>query len=78
MEENLKIPDDISMIAFDDQPYSDFLPTPITAVRQKKEEIGKLSIKLLFEEINLEKKLDKKKVIVPTEFIIRKSVKNLN
>jgi DNA-binding LacI/PurR family transcriptional regulator len=50
----------------------------MTAVRQKKEEIGKLSIKLLFEEINLEKKLDKKKIIVPTEFIIRKSVKNLN
>jgi LacI family transcriptional regulator len=77
LEENLKIPDDISMIAFDDQPYSDFLPTPMTAIRQKKEELGKLSIKLLLSEINLDNISDKKRIIVPTELIIRKSVKKL-
>jgi LacI family transcriptional regulator len=77
LEENLKIPDDISMIAFDDQPYSDFLPTPMTAVRQKKEELGKLSIMLLLNEMNADNKTDFKKIIVPTELVVRKSVKNL-
>ena len=77
LEENLKIPDDISMIAFDDQPYSDFLPTPMTSVRQKKEELGKLSIMLLLNEMNVDNKTDFKKIIVPTELVIRKSVKNL-
>ena len=70
------------MIAFDDQPYSDFLPTPMTSVRQKKEELGKLSIMLLINEMNgnnknVNNKSDFKKIIVPTELVVRKSVKNL-
>ena len=76
-EEHLSIPDDISMIAFDDQPYSEFLPTPMTAVRQKKEELGKLSIKLLLNEMNSDEISDKKRIVVPTELIVRNSVKKL-
>lgn len=76
-EENLNIPDDISMIAFDDQPFSGYLSTPMTTIGQKKEEIGKISVKLLLNEMNLENKSDQKGIIMPTELIIRKSVKNL-
>ena len=76
-EEHLSIPSDISMIAFDDQPYSEFLPTPMTAVRQKKEELGKLSIKLLLNEINSDEILEKKRIVIPTELIVRNSVKKL-
>jgi len=77
-EEHLKIPDDISLIAFDDQPYFDFLSTPVTSVRQKKEELGKISIALLLSELNKEISPEKKKIIVPIELIVRKSVKQLN
>ena len=76
-EEHLSIPDDISMIAFDDQPYSEFLPSPMTAVRQKIEELGKLSIKLLLNEMNSDEISDKKRIVVPTELIVRNSVKKL-
>ena len=76
-EESLKIPDDISIIAFDDQPYFDFLATPLTSVGQKKEELGKIAIKLLLSELNEENTTDKKKIIVPTELIVRASVKKL-
>lgn len=76
-EQNLKIPDDISMIAFDDQPYSDFLQVPMTAVRQKKEELGKIAIQLLLNEIQSQTHFEQKKIVVPTELIIRKSVKDL-
>lgn len=76
-EERLKIPDDISLIAFDDQPYFDFLSTPITSVRQKKDDLGKISIVLLLGELNREIPPDKKKIIIPTELIVRKSVKQL-
>lgn len=77
-EECLKIPDDISLIAFDDQPYFDFLSTPVTSVRQKKEELGKISIALLLSELNGGNLPGEKKIIVPTELIVRKSVKQLN
>ena len=77
-EERLDIPDDISLIAFDDQPYYDFLSSPITSIRQKKEELGKISIALLLSELNGGNLPGKKKIIIPTELIIRKSVKQLN
>ena len=77
-EEGLSIPDDISLIAFDDQPYFDFLTTPVTSVRQKKEELGKIAITLLFSELSGHSTSDKKKIIIPTELIVRKSVKQLN
>lgn len=77
-EERLDIPDDISLIAFDDQPYYDFLSSPITSIRQKKEELGKISIALLLSELNGGNLPEEKKIIIPTELIIRKSVKQLN
>ncbi len=76
-EDQLRIPDDISMIAFDDHPYSDYLYTPMTTIRQKVKDIGKISIKLLFDIIDLENPSEKKEIIVPTELIVRKSVKSL-
>jgi len=77
-EEHLKIPNDISMIAFDDQPYSDYLFTPMSTINQKKEELGKLSISLLLKEIHSNNTTDKKRIVVPTELIVRKSVAKLN
>jgi LacI family transcriptional regulator len=77
MEENLKIPDDISIIAFDDQPYFNYLSTPMTTISQNKEELGKISIRLLLNEINNLNNIDEKGFLVPTELIIRKSVKKL-
>ena len=50
-EEGLKIPEDISMISFDDQPYSRFLSTPMTTVAQQSVQIGQLATKILFDQI---------------------------
>jgi len=76
-EEQLTIPDDISIIAFDDQPYFNYLCTPMTTVGQRKEEIGQISIKLLLNEINSDDISDNKRITVSTELIVRKSVKRL-
>lgn len=76
-EEHLNIPDDISLIAFDDQPYYDFLSSSITSIRQKKEELGKISIALLLNELKGGNVPGKKKIIVPTELIVRRSVRKI-
>jgi LacI family transcriptional regulator len=46
-EEGLSIPEDISLLSFDDHYYSAFLAAPLTAVAQPKEEIGLFAVKLL-------------------------------
>lgn len=76
-EENLKIPDDISIIAFDDQPYSDYLATPMTTVNQQTAEAGEISFKLLLSQIEDEQYKSVERIVLPTTLIFRKSVKRL-
>lgn len=74
-EEGLKIPNDISMISFDDQPYSSFLSTPMTTVSQQSTQIGQIAIKLLIDQIESGRQLEPKGIFLPTKLVIRDSVK---
>ena len=65
------------MISFDDQPYSDYLCTPLTTIRQQCSEMGEIAIKLLINEIESERHYSTERVILPTKLIIRESVKKL-
>jgi len=76
-EEGLRVPDDMSIISFDDQPYSALLATPMTTVSQQNEQIGSIAVKMLFHLIETKTVPAHKGVIVPTQLIIRESVKNL-
>lgn len=76
-DENLKIPDDISTIAFDDQFYSGYLATPMTTIGQEKEDMGKIAIRLLLNKINSKNLKDKKGIVIPPKLIVRKSVRRL-
>ncbi len=50
-EEGLKVPVDMSVVSFDEQPYSAFLACPMTTVEQPREEIGKLALDILLKSI---------------------------
>ena len=76
-EEKLEIPDDISLISFDDQPYSDHLSTPLTTIRQHSFEMGEIACKLLINQIEKDNMNNTNSVVLPTELIIRKSVKRI-
>ncbi len=76
-EEGLKIPEDISMISYDDQPYSDYLSTPMTTVSQQTAEMGQIAFKILIGEIDGESNTGTNGVVLPTKLMIRESVKEL-
>ena len=75
-EAGLKIPDDISLIAYDDNIYMDYLIPPVTRISQPVEEMGKLSFKLLHDSIENRKRLGTQIELAP-DLISRESVKNL-
>ncbi len=77
-ELGLTVPDDVSMISFDEQPYSAFLACPMTTVEQPREEIGKLSFGLLLDTINGRQAAETESRILPPRLIVRESVKNIN
>lgn len=56
-EAGLKIPDDISIVSFDNNIYMDYLTPPISRVGQPVEEMAKLATKLLFECIESKKNI---------------------
>lgn len=77
-EENIRIPEDISLISFDEQDYSELLYTPLTTVAHFDKNLGKIAINLLFNQINKEQKLSETRVLCSTHLIKRGSIKNLN
>jgi len=76
-EEGLKIPDDISLVGFDEQVYSNLLVAPLTTVSHINEKIGEISLKMLLNYTENGSENNLMNFVYPTELIIRDSVKNL-
>lgn len=73
-EKGLKVPDDISIIGYDNIHASRFFSPPLTTVHQSKSRLGVQAINLLFKRIG--KKSGEHEVIeLHPELVIRKSVK---
>lgn len=74
---NLKIPEDISLIGFDDIFYSSLLDVPLTTMRQPIKELASEACKTMVGMISGETEPFERKSLV-AELIVRKSVKRLN
>lgn len=75
-ELSVKVPEDLSLVSFDEQNYSELLYTPLTTISHSDEKIGSLAVDLLFDQID--KRVIRDSVLLPTQLIIRKSVKKMN
>lgn len=69
----LRIPDDMSVIGFDDNRYARVLDPPLTTIRQPAEEIGRRVMRRLLIEIEEGRSKAAEAEIVPHELIIRRS-----
>ncbi|GAA0178896.1 LacI family DNA-binding transcriptional regulator [Clostridium sediminicola] len=75
---NINVPEDLSLIGFDELPLANLLKTPITVVNQSPYEIGEKSAELLLWKITHKKETLNKKIVLPCELIIRDSCKSLH
>lgn len=74
-ERNIKVPDDISIIGFNDTIISQYTNPPLTAIRVHIEYLGEVAVELMIE--RLKGRSYAKKVIIPSEFILRDSVRKI-
>lgn len=72
-EAGLKIPEDISLVSFDNNIYLDYLVPSITRVSQMVDEMGKLSVKLLYDSI-VNHRTIRSQIELSPEMILRESV----
>ncbi|MEM3859156.1 MAG: substrate-binding domain-containing protein, partial [Candidatus Micrarchaeaceae archaeon] len=65
---NMKIPQQVKVIGYDDIPFSALITPSLTTMRIQKQEMGKESLKfLLIQE-------EKKEVVLKSEIVIRESI----
>lgn len=75
-ESGLRIPDDISVVSFDDNMLFNYLDPAITCIGQPTDEIGTLAVKLLIRAIR-EPGAAPSHLHLPPSLVIRRSVRNL-
>lgn len=46
-ENGIRVPEDVSVVGFDDMPFAEFSTPPLTTVRVAKEEMGRLAVRIL-------------------------------
>ena len=73
-ERGLRLPDDLSMITFDDTDLFPFVDPPLTAIAQPAYEIGSAAGRILFEQLEgADDTVPPRDVVLPTELRIRSS-----
>ena len=68
----LRIPDDISVVGFDNIPQSAMVYPPLTTVQQPLEQMGRVAAQMLIGILNDVEK-DSNRIELPTELIVRSS-----
>ena len=73
-ENQIKVPEDIAIVGFSNEPFSEVVTPSISTIKQPGFEMGQKAAELLIRQINNKEKIDKFEAIkMPTELIIRES-----
>lgn len=72
----LRVPEDVSLVGFDDIPEAAYTHPALTTVRQPLEDMGRIATRMLLEIISTGK-LPSKRVVVETQLIVRQSCRPL-
>lgn len=75
-ENGYNIPEDVSIVGFDDLPYGEVCSPRLTSIRVPKQEIGRLAVKRIIQMLE-DKDENIIKMLVCTRFVERDSVKKI-
>ena len=70
-EQGLRVPDDVSLVGFDDIEFCQYTAPPLTTVRQNRVEMGRGAVQRLIAMV--EDKEEVNPLVVPTQLIVRQS-----
>jgi len=79
-DKGISVPNNVSVIGFDDSYLSPYIIPPLTTIKQRREEMGKTAVELLLDKISSHHKKERtpRQIIIPVELIERESVISLS
>lgn len=77
-EKGIRIPEDVSVIGFDDIPFGAVSYPELTTIHVFKQEMGEVAVRRALDHVRYPGRRGKMKIQICTKFIERGSVKNLN
>ncbi len=72
-EADLRVPEDVSVISFDDIPAAARFQPPLTTIRQPIHQIGAIAAQTLIDQLENDDTATPRRIILPTELVVRKS-----
>ncbi len=80
MDKGISIPGEVSIVGFDDSYIAPYIIPPLTTIKQRREEMGKIAAELLLDRIISSHKKGRtpRQVIIPVELIKRESAISLS
>lgn len=76
-EAGIKVPEEMSIIGFNDIAMAEFIQPPLTTIKVHMEYMGETAVELIAERL-LSKRNIAKKVVLPTKLIVRESCHSVN
>ena len=70
-QRGVDVPSDISVVGFDDLSWAESVAVPLTTVRQPREELGRLAVRLLIDEIDHRDRHTHRHELLQPELIVR-------
>jgi len=71
-EAGRRVPEDVSVVGFDDIPEAAYLTPPLTTIRQDFGEVGRRSLDLMLAQLATGNRMDSK-LLVPAQIVVRES-----
>ena len=72
-ERGIRIPQDVSVVGFDDIDEAEYVWPPLTTIRQRFEQLGALCVQTLLEQIEVGSRTVEPVRVVPVDLVIRDS-----
>jgi len=76
-EHGIKVPEQVSVIGFDDAPFANYTNPRLTTVMQPRWEMGTTAAQLLIERITDKRTRLPRNIILPTKIVERESVRQI-
>ncbi|MDB4882160.1 MAG: regulatory protein LacI [Gemmatimonadetes bacterium] len=77
-ELGLRVPEDVSVVGFDDIPLAEYLTVPLTTVRMPKARMGQIAAEMLIKHVEAHTVLPPQHAMLESELIVRASVKRIS